>query len=182
MKAQIVGRAITVTGDLNASRIGVTTAQQPAASPGGISTEAGQEIKIAAPLAGSGVDTSPSPFADNFFADQAKADGTGLYVSVGTKNLSGAGAGNDKNAVIKRNGLQISFVVKDAQTGGSISGVPPIPPISKGSGEPVDIAPGPDITGYELSGVVIEQGTPPTLTANPLDRDEVVFHIHLDNV
>ena len=160
------GRTITVTGDLNASRIGVTTAGQPAASPGGISTEAGQEIKIASPLAGSGVDTAPSPFADNFFADQAKADGTGLYVAVGTKNLSGAGAGNDKNAVIKRNGLQISFVVKDAQTGGSISGVAPIPPISKGSGEPVDIAPGPDITGYELSGVVIEQGTPPSLTAN----------------
>lgn len=28
------GRTITVTGDLNASRIGVTTARQPAASPG----------------------------------------------------------------------------------------------------------------------------------------------------
>ena len=160
------GRTITVTGDLNASRIGVTTARQPAASPGGISTETGQEIKIAVPLSGSGVDTAPSPFADNFFADQAKADGTGVYVSVGTRNLPGAGTGNDKNAVIKRNGLQISFVVKDAQTGGSIPGVTPIPPVSKGSGEPVDIAPGPAITGYELSNVVIEQGTPPSLTAD----------------
>lgn len=160
------GRTITVTGDLDASRIGVTTAQQPAASPGGISTEAGQEIKIAVPLSGSGVDTAPSPFADNFFADQAKADGTGVYVSVGTRNLPGAGTGNDKNAVIKRNGLQISFVVKDAQTGGSIPGVTPIPPVSKGSGEPVDLAPGPAITGYELSNVVIEQGTPPSLTAD----------------
>lgn len=160
------GRTITVTGDLNTSKIGVTTAQQPAASPGGISTEAAQEIKIAVPLSGSGVDTAPSPFADNFFADQAKADGTGVYVSVGARNLPGAGAGNDKNAVIKRNGLQISFVVKDAQTGGTIPGVSPIPPVSKGSGESVDIAPGPVITGYELSNVVIEQGTPPSLTAN----------------
>ena len=41
------GRTITVTGDLNTSRIGVTTARQPDASPGGISTLAGQEIKIA---------------------------------------------------------------------------------------------------------------------------------------
>lgn len=41
------GRTITVTGDLNTSRIGVTTARQPDASPGGISTQAGQEIKIA---------------------------------------------------------------------------------------------------------------------------------------
>ena len=160
------GRAITVTGDLNVSRIGVTTALQPEASPGGISTEAGQEIKIASPLAGSGVDTSPSPFADNFFADKGKADGTGVYVSVGTKNLSGAGANNDRNAVVKRNGLQISFYTKDADTGGSIAGAAPIPAISKASGDPVDIAPAPAITGYDLVSVVIEQGTPPTLTAN----------------
>lgn len=160
------GRTITVTGDLNTSRIGVTTARQPDASPGGISTQAGQEIKIAVPLSGSGVDTAPSPFADNFFADQAKTDGTGVYVTVGTKNLTGAGTGNDRNTVIKRNGLQISFTVKDADTGGSIPGVTPIPTVSKASGEAVDLAPGPAITGYELAGVVIEQGTPPTLTAN----------------
>ena len=54
------GRTITVTGDLNTSRIGVTTARQPDASPGGISTLAGQEIKIAVPLSGSGVDTGIS--------------------------------------------------------------------------------------------------------------------------
>mgnify|MGYP001044422380 FL=1 len=112
------------------------------------------------------MDTAPSPFADNFFADQAKTDGTGVYVTVGTKNLTGAGTGNDRNAVIKRNGLQISFTVRDADTGGSIPGVTPIPTVSKASGESVDLAPGPAITGYELAGVVIEQGTPPTLTAN----------------
>lgn len=87
-------------------------------------------------------------------------------MTVGTKNLTGAGTGNDRNAVIKRNGLQISFTVKDADTGGSIPGVTPIPAVSKASGEAVDLAPGPAITGYELAGVVIEQGTPPTLTAN----------------
>ena len=160
------GKTVTVAGDLNASKIGVTTAQQPAASPGGISTEAAQEVKAAVPLAGSAVDTAPSPFADNFFADQAKEDGTGLYVSVGTKNLAGAGSGNDKNAVIKRNGMQISFIVRDAETGASITGAPVIPAVSKGSGEAVDIAAPPGILGYELADVIIEQSTPPSLQAD----------------
>ncbi|MFR3754945.1 MAG: hypothetical protein ACLTW9_26595 [Enterocloster sp.] len=55
------------------------------------------------------MDTAPSPFADNFFADQAKDGRYRVYVTVGTKNLTGAGTGNDRNAVIKRNGLQIKL-------------------------------------------------------------------------
>lgn len=163
------GKMITVAGDLNVSKIGVTTAQQPAASPGGISTEAGQQITIAVPLSGSAVDTAPSPFADNFFADQGENGGIGLYVTVGTKNLAGAGAAgaaNDKNAVLKRDGLQISFTVKDADTGGTINGAPAIPPVSKGSGDAVDIGAPLAITGYELAAVTVDQGSSALLQVN----------------
>ena len=158
------GKAITVTGDLNVSKIGVTAKKQPAASPGGISTEAAQQVTVAVPLAGSAVDRAPSPFADNFFADQ-----NGLYVTVGTKNLQNSGASgatNDKNAVLKRDGLQISFTVKDTDTGGAIAGAPAIPPVSKGSGDEVEIGAPPAITGYDLVSVTVDQGSGATLHVN----------------
>lgn len=163
------GKTITVTGDLNIAKIGVTAKKQPSASPGGISTEAAQQVTVAVPLAGSAMDTAPSPFADNFFADQGGDGGAGLYVTVGTKNLTGSGASgatNDRNAVLKRDGLQISFTVKDADTGGTINGAPAILPVSKGSGDLVEIGAPPAITGYDLVSVIVDQGNTTTLQVN----------------
>lgn len=149
------GKTVTVTGDLNGARIGVTTEKRPAASPEGIATEAGQEVKVAVPGEGNGA-TGACPFADNFFADQAKE--LGVYVSAGTKNLTGAGADNNTNAVLRRNRLQISFAVNDADTGAALAGVPSIPAISKGAGETVDTGLPPGILGYELAAVTVDQG------------------------
>ena len=103
--------------DLDTSQIGVTAEQLPLASPGGISSQPSQEVKIAVPLTGSAVNISPSPFVDNFFADGAGSDGTGLYITTGTANLPGAGANYDRNTVLKKNGYQITFFIKDANTG-----------------------------------------------------------------
>lgn len=160
------GMVITVNGDLGGGRIGVTTAKQPEASPGGMATVAAHEVKVAVPGTGSSVNTAPSPFVDNFFADLAKEDGLGVYVAVGTKNLAGAGENNDRNAVLKKNGLQISRFIREAGTGAPIAGAQSLPPISAASGDPVDLAPPGGILGYELTGIVIEQGTPPTLQGN----------------
>ncbi|RHB48083.1 hypothetical protein DW886_04645 [Enterocloster aldenensis] len=157
------GKVITVKGDLGGGRIGVTTARQPEVSPGGMATIAAHEVKIAVPGPGSSVNTAPSPFVDNFFADLAKEDGLGVYAAVGTKNLAGAGDNNDRNTVLKKNGLQISRFIREAGTGASITGAPELLPVSAASGDPVDIpAPG-GVLGYELTGITIEQGTPPTL-------------------
>ena len=159
------GNYITVAGDLDTSAIGITTAQLPDASAGGNSTQASQEVRVAVPQTGSAVDISPSPFVDNFSADRAGSGGTGLYVTSGTTGLTGAGANHDRNTVLKKNGYQITFFVKDINTGGGITGAPAIPAATYGSGESVNLAVPPEVTGYELAGVTIEQGTPPLLQA-----------------
>lgn len=159
------GKYMTVESDLDTTSIGVTTAQLPEASAGGLSTQANQEVKIAVPLAGSSVNISPSPFVDNFFADGAGSDGTGLYITTGTANLPGAGANHDRNTVLKKNGYQITSFIKDVNTGGGITGAPAIPAITRGSGEAVEIAAPPQVTGYELEGVTIDQGAFTSLQA-----------------
>ncbi|WP_349769081.1 hypothetical protein [Hungatella sp.] len=153
------GKYMTVVGDLDTSAIGVTTARLPEASAGGASTQAAQEVNVAVPLGRSAVDISPSPFVDNFFADRAGSEGTGLYVTSGTAGLSGAGENHDRNTVLKKNGYQITFFIKDADTGGSITGAPSIQAKTYGSGEAVSLAAPPEVTGYEAAGVTIEQGT-----------------------
>lgn len=159
------GKYMTVAGDLDASAIGITTAQLPDASANGTSTQDSQEIKVAVPLAGSAVDISPSPFVDNFSADRAGSEGTGLYVTSGTAGLTGAGANHDRNTVLKKNGYQITFFIKDANTGGGISGAPAIPAVTYGSGESVNLSVPPEVTGYELAGISIEQGLSALLQA-----------------
>ncbi len=147
-------RFITVTGDLNVSKIGVTTQLQPEASPGGVSSKAGQEIKIAVPAGGSAVDTAPCPFADNFFADQSDSEEADVYISVGTKDIPNT-THNDRNAVIKKNGYMINFSVRERDTGGAVSGAPAIPSVPKAFGEQVDIEQAIGVLGYEISDVII---------------------------
>lgn len=151
---------ITVKGDLDDSVIGVTAEQLPAASPGGVSSEAGQEVKIAVPSSAYPIIGSTSPFADNFTADEASGD-AGVYVSAGTDSL-----GNGKNTVLKRNGYTISFVYIDSDTGGSVIGAPPSPDVSYAAGDTITlVAPPGTITGYDFTNVTIDQGAGNTLIA-----------------
>lgn len=154
------GKYITVMGDLDDSVIGVTAEQLPAASPGGISSEAGQEVNIAVPSSAYPVVGSLCPFVDNFTADEASGT-AGVYVSAGT-----AGLGNGQNAVLKRNGYTISFIYIDSDTGGSVVGAPISPNVSYAGGDPITpVAPPAAISGYDLTNVVIEQGGGNTLIA-----------------
>lgn len=151
---------ITVKGDLDNSVIGVTAEQLPAASPGGVSSVAGQEVKIAVPSSDYPGSAGSCPFIDNFTADEASGN-AGVYVSAGTGSL-----GNGQNAVLKRNGYTISFVYRDAGTGGSITGAPASPDVSYAAGDTItSVAPPAAITGYDFTNVIIDQGTGNTLSA-----------------
>ena len=119
-----------VTGDLNAQGLVLQRPGSLTRRRGNI--HAGRPgDKNCVPLSGKRCGYSPKPLCGQFLCRSGKSRRHRVYVAVGTKNLTGAGTGNDKNAVIKRNGLQISFTVRDADTGGSIPGVAPIPTVSK---------------------------------------------------
>ena len=153
------GKHITVEGDLGASRIGVTSQQVPEASVGE-STAAGQEVVIAVPSVDYSGIISSCPFADNFFADADTGNGTGIFSTVGSSALN-----NSKNTVLKRNGYTVSFVYRDSTTGGTVTGAPDIPSLSFASGDGVVIPPPSAISGYDFTGIAIDQGTGSTLTA-----------------
>ncbi|MEY8352890.1 InlB B-repeat-containing protein [Lachnospiraceae bacterium 54-53] len=156
---------ITVEGDLGASRVGVTSERIPEACVGE-STEAGQEVVIAVPSADYSGSLSSCPFADNFFADADTGNGTGIYATVGSTALN-----NSRNTVLKRNGYAVSFVYRDTSTGGTVTGAPDTPGLSFASGDEVIIPPPSDISGYELTGVSIDQGTGTALTAVEAEGD-----------
>ena len=153
------GKYITVEGDLGTSRIGVTSEQIPEASVGE-STTAGQEVVIAVPSAAYSGSLSSCPFADNFLADADSGNGAGIYATIGSSSLS-----NSRNTVLKRNGYAVSFAYRDSSSGGTVTGAPDTPSLSFASGEGVVIPPPSAISGYELTGIIIEQGTGSTLTA-----------------
>ncbi|WP_024291608.1 InlB B-repeat-containing protein [Lacrimispora indolis] len=153
------GKYITVEGDLGTSRIGVTSEQIPEASVGE-STTAGQEVVIAVPSADYSGSLSSCPFADNFLADADSGNGAGIYATIGSSSLS-----NSRNTVLKRNGYAVSFAYRDSSSGGTVTGAPDTPSLSLASGDGVVIPPPSAISGYELSGIIIEQGTGSTLTA-----------------
>jgi uncharacterized repeat protein (TIGR02543 family) len=153
------GKRITVNGDLDASQIGVTAQQIPDASVGD-STVMGQEVVIAVPSDDYSGSITSCPFADNFFADKDTGYGTGIYTAVGSSALN-----NSKNTVLKRNGYIVSFAYQDTATGGTVTGAPDTPSLSFASGDGVVILPPSGITGYELTGISIDQGTGSTLTA-----------------
>ena len=150
---------ITVMSDLDTSQIGVTAEQLPLASPGGISSQPSQEVKIAVPSSSYPGAAGSCPFADNFKADQ-EAGNSGVYVSAGTEIL-----GNGRNAVLKRNGYTVSFVYRDSATGGTVNGAPASTPLSYAGGDAVEVNAPAAITGYGLTGVTIDQGTGGTLSA-----------------
>ena len=153
------GKHITVEGDLGGSKIGVTSAQIPEASVGE-STAAGQEVVIAVPSAEYSGSISFCPFADNFLADADTGNGTGIFATVGSSALN-----NSRNAVLKRNGYAISFAYRDSDTGGTVTGAPDTPSLSFASGDGVVILPPSAISGYQLTGISVDQGTGSTLTA-----------------
>ncbi|MGL6216630.1 MAG: hypothetical protein ACRC36_01245, partial [Lacrimispora sphenoides] len=153
------GKRITVNGDLDASQIGVTALQIPDASVGD-STVAGQEVVIAVPSVDYSGSITSCPFVDNFFADKDTGNGTGIYTAIGSSALN-----NSKNTVLKRNGYTVSFAYQDTATGGTVTGAPDTPSLSFASGDGVVIPPPAGITGYELTGISIDQGTGSTLTA-----------------
>lgn len=152
------GKYMTVADDLGESKIGVTLKQVPGVSVEGTATKVGQEVKVAVPEARSAMNISPSPFVDNFFADKAGPTGTGVYITSGTAGLSGAGANHDRNTVMKKNGYKISFFMKNGDTGGALSVATPSEPITFASGDEVTIEAPSDITGYNMTEVVIDQG------------------------
>ena len=145
--------------DLDTSQIGVTAEQLPLASPGGISSQPSQEVKIAVPSSSYPGAAGSCPFADNFKADQ-EAGNSGVYVSAGTEIL-----GNGRNAVLKRNGYTVSFIYRDSATGGTVNGAPASIPLSYAGGDAVEVNAPAAITGYGLTGVTIDQGTGGTLSA-----------------
>ena len=147
------GKKITVLGDLDASKIGVTSEQLPESSVGGIATTANQEVVVAVPSASYPGISSSCPFVDNFFADLDSGDGSGIYTSVGTGTLN-----NGKNTVLKRNGYTVTFVYRDAQTNGTVTGAPTTPEASYGVGEVVTLSPPSAISGYTFTGVDLDQG------------------------
>ncbi|WP_442913826.1 MucBP domain-containing protein, partial [Lacrimispora sp.] len=153
------GKRITVNGDLDASRIGVTAEQIPDASVGD-STVAGHEVVIAVPSADYSGSITSCPFADNFFADKDTGNGTGIYTAIGSSALN-----NSRNTVLKRNGYTVSFAYQDSATGGTVTGAPDTPSQSFASGEGVVISPPSAISGYDFTGIAIDQGTGSTLTA-----------------
>ena len=155
------GKYITVMSDLDASEIGVTTEQLPAAAPGGISSHESHEVKIAVPSDDYPGLTASCPFVDNFKADQ-EAGNSGVYVSAGTEAL---GNGNGRNTVLKRNGYTVSFVYRDSATGGTVNGAPTSTPLSYAGGDAVEVNAPAAITGYSLTGVTIDQGADGTLNA-----------------
>ena len=153
------GKHITVEGDLEASKISVTTQQVPEASVGE-STATGQEVVIAVPSADYASSIITCPFVDNFLADADSGNGTGIFTTMGSSALN-----NSKNTVLKRNGYTVSFVYRDSATGGTVTGAPDTPSLSFASGDGVVIPPPAAISGYELTGTSIDQGTGSTLTA-----------------
>ncbi|WP_024291606.1 MULTISPECIES: hypothetical protein [Lacrimispora] len=153
------GKYITVDGDLGSSRIGITSEQIPEASVGE-TTISGQEVVIAVPSADYSGSFSSCPFADNFFADADSGNGVGIYATVGSSALN-----NSRNTVLKRNGYAVSFAYRDSSTGGTVTSAPDIPSLSFASGDEVVIPPPSGISGYELTGISIDQGTGSTLTA-----------------
>lgn len=154
------GKVITVDGDLEDSKIGVTTAKNPDASLDGAAKEPGEEIKVAVP--GKPADWgSPSPFADNFLADRAGEDNVALYKTYGTDTLS---ADNDKNTVLRKHGQIIRF--NQVNTEGKSVSRTGIPQKVYGYGDEVHLAAPPVIGGYTLDSVTVDQGLAPTLTVN----------------
>ena len=153
------GKYITVKNDLDISRIGVTTEQLPAASPGGIASEEGQEVKIAVPSDDYPKTDDSCPFADNFTADGGDGN-PNVYTSAGTPGL-----GNGRNTVLRRNGYTVSFVYRDSATGGAVNGEPEHISLSYAGGDAVAVNSPSAITGYTLAGVVIDQGGENTLSA-----------------
>ncbi|WP_143320904.1 hypothetical protein [Clostridium sp. HBUAS56010] len=154
-KANVIlaeGKYITVEGDLGSSLIGVTTRQVPAASVGE-TTEQSQEVVIAVPSANYPGSISACPFADNFFADGDTGNMSGIFATVGSSVLN-----NNNHTVLKRNGYTISFITRDASTGGTVNGSTEIVPKSFGGGQEVLISKPSEIPGYELTGIEIEQG------------------------
>ena len=153
------GRSITVSGDLGDSEIGVTVEKLPAASPGGVSSKAEQEVKIAEPSLDAPESPGSFPFVDNFTADGA-SDNAEVYVSAGSASLD-----NEKYAVLKRNGYTVSFVYRDSDTGGGINEAPPTPAESYARGDHITLKPPAPITGYDFTNVIIDQGTGNALSA-----------------
>lgn len=156
------GKRITVNGDLDASQIGVTAQQIPDASVGD-STVAGQEVVIAVPSIDYSGSITSCPFVDNFFADKDTGNGTGIYTAIGSSALS-----NSKNTVLKRNGYTVSFAYQDTATGGTVTGAPDTSSLPFAAGDGVEISPPASISGYELTGISIDQGTGSTLTAEEI--------------
>ena len=154
-----LNKHITVKGDLEDSVIGVTAEKLPAASPGGVSSKAEQEVKIAEPPPDALKSPGSVPFVDNFTADGA-SDNAEVYVSAGSASLD-----NEKYAVLKRNGYTVSFVYRDSDTGGGINEAPPTPAESYARGDHITLKPPAPITGYDFTNVIIDQGTGNTLSA-----------------
>ena len=161
------GKYITVEGDLGTSRIGVTSAQIPDASVGE-STAASQEVVIAVPSEDYSGSFSSCPFADNFFADEDRGNGAGIYATIGSDVFDNFGSPvfkNSGNTVLKRNGYTVSFAYRDTSTGGTVTGAPDTPSLSFASGDEMVIQPPSAISGYELTGIIIDQGGGSALTA-----------------
>ncbi len=155
------GKRFITEGDLGTSQIGVTSEQIPEASVGE-SVTAGQEVVIAVPSADYSGNLSSCPFADNFLADADSGSGAGIYATIGSAALN-----NSRNTVLKRNGYAVSFTYRDASTGGTVTGAPDIPSLSFASGDDVgEIPPPAAVSGYELTGIMIEQGDGSTLEAS----------------
>ena len=157
------GKYMTVAGDLGDSSIGVTTESIPTASPEGNSIQADQEITIAVPSDGYPAPGASSPFADNFTADLSTQ---GLFTSAGSQSL-----GTGVDTVIKRYGYTMSFVIVDADTGGSVPGAPVIPVQYFAPGDAVTVNPPGEVTGYRLDQVTIDQGSGTSLTYETAQGD-----------
>ena len=153
------GKYISVKGDLEDGKIGVTTQVSPAVSQGGSSTAAGQEVIVAAPDASYSV-SGTCTFSENFVSD--KEDTENVYISIGTDVL-----GNLSKTVLKRNGSTITTSYQEIVTGGVVVGAPASVSTLYPSGEAIaPIAPPAAIPGYTLSEVVIDQGSSASLTWN----------------
>lgn len=154
-------KTITVRGSMGSgdtgTKIGVTTADDPAAAAAGVITAKNQEIDVAIPLAGSAVDTSPCPFVENFTADQEGSD-----IVTGTMGLA---ADNDKRAVRKIDGYTLQFVRREKISQSVISGAD-LPALTYAPGAAV--------------GVVGETGQPPAISVPPAIPNYTLDSVTID--
>ena len=149
---------ITVTGDLDAANIGITTEELPAASVDGLTTKAAQELKVAVPASTYEAGQGACGFVDNFSADKQNEE-VDVYVDAGAESL-----GNLSNTVLKRNGHSLARYFTDT-SGGTVVGAPTDADLAYAGGDTVSVdAPG-EISGYTFKGVTIEQGEGTSLTA-----------------